>query len=110
VNWIPGNFNDRSVKGFRIRHGSDRGPMSRTFYYRMKKAGFGPRETNILNKVTITSEDEQAWERARAEPVGTEAKLVAKQKAWRQWRSKRSGAAAAASARHVSKQGKRKPR
>ena len=34
--WVPGNPNDRSVTGFRIRHGSSRGPMSRRYYYELK--------------------------------------------------------------------------
>ena len=103
-NWTPGNPNDRSVTGFRIRHGSARGPMSRTFYYGMKKKGLGPRETTINNFTIILPADEREWEEARAKPVGTEAKLVAKTKAWRHRRSLKSGAAAAASPKHVSKQ------
>jgi hypothetical protein len=110
TNWIKGNPNDRSVEGFRIRHGSANGPMSRKFYYTLKKKNLAPREIIVLNKTIITPQDELAWDQARAEPKGAEARMVAKTKAWRRRRSKKSGAAAAASPKHISKQGPRKQR
>jgi hypothetical protein len=69
--WIPGNPNDRSVTGFRIRNGSAKGPMSRTLYFGMKARGDGPRETYITpNRIIITAADEQTWLEARANPSG----------------------------------------
>ena len=108
VTWTPGNPNDRSVTGFRIRHGGPRAPMSRRFYQVMQQRGLGPRETIINNKTIITAADEAAWEAARANPTGTEAKLIEAVKAMRHRRAKLAGAAAAKSARHVSKRGRRK--
>jgi hypothetical protein len=108
LDWTPGNINDRSPTGFRIRHGSARGPMSKTKYAKLKKEGRGPRETWLgPNDVIITVADEQEWDRARAEPVGTEARLVAKAKAIAAAKIKVATRASMASARHVSKQRKR---
>jgi hypothetical protein len=108
--WIPGNPFDRSVVGFLIRHGTSAGPMSRKFYTEMQRRGIGPRETIIGNKTIITASDERAWEEARANPTGDEAKAVAAVRAWRHRRAKKAGAAAVASAKHVSnqKRGKRR--
>jgi hypothetical protein len=102
--WIAGNPNDRSVTGFRIRNGSARGPMSRTFYYKLKMVGLGPRETFLSpGKTIISAADEAAWQEARANPSSTEAKLIAKAEEMRRHRGRKAGAAAAASPRHVSK-------
>jgi len=103
MEWIPGNPNDRSVTGFRIRHGSARGPMSRRFYYEMKKSGLAPVETTVNKKVIITAAAEADWEAARTNPTGTEARLQAKAKAQRVARAKKAGQVAAASPNHVSK-------
>ena len=102
--WIPGNPNDRSVTGFRIRNGSSKGPMSRAFYYAMKARGLGPREISLgLNRIIITAADEAAWLEARANPGDTEARLIAEIEAARKARGRKAGRAAAASPRHVSK-------
>jgi hypothetical protein len=102
--WMPGNPHDRSVTGFRTRNGSSKGPMGRTFYYGMKARGEGPRETYITpNRIIITAADEAAWLEARANPSGTEARLIAKAEAMRKARGRKAGRAAAASERHVSK-------
>jgi hypothetical protein len=106
--WVAGNPNDRSIRGFRIRHGTSRGPMSASFYNRLKKAGRGPKESYVDGKVFISVENEEAWDRARSDPSGTEAKLIAKMKAMRHRRALKAGRASAASAKHVSKQGPRK--
>lgn len=107
--WVPGNVNDRSVTGFRIRHGTARGPMSRTFYYAMKARGEGPRETFLsVGKVIITEADEAAWEEQRANPRGTESRLIAKAEEMRRSRGRKAGRAAVASPRHVSKKRKAK--
>jgi len=77
--WVPGNPNDRSVTGFRIRCGSAKGPLSRGVYYRMKAEGLGPRETYLSpHRIIITAKDEAEWLEARANPQGTEARLIAK--------------------------------
>jgi hypothetical protein len=103
--WVPGNPNDRSVTGFRIRNGGARGPMSRTFYYAMKKRGEGPRETFIsFNKTIITERDELAWQERRATPSDTEARLIARAEKARRSRGRKAALASAASPRHVSKQ------
>ena len=107
VNWTPGNPNDRSVTGFRIRHGSSRGPMSRKFYNDLKKRGLAPRETHVNGRISITPEAEAEWDRARSNPTTTEARLNSKLRKFRHERAVRAGRAAAASPRHISKQGKR---
>ena len=100
--------NDRSVTGFRIRHGSARGPMSRTLYYRLKKAGRGPREIRVTpTMIIITPEDELAWHDSLAHPRDTEQRLIAKVDARRLARAKKAAAASAASPRHVSKKKKK---
>jgi hypothetical protein len=82
--------------------------MSRGFYYAMKARGMGPRETCLgLNRIIITAADEAAWLEARANPRGTEARLIAEIEAMRKARGRRAGSAAAASPRHISK--RRKP-
>jgi hypothetical protein len=108
IEWVAGNPNDRSIRGFRIRHGGSRGPMSTSFYNRLKKEGRGPRESYADGKVFISVEAEQEWDRARANPTGTEARLIAKMKERRHQRALKAGRAAAASPRHVSKRGRRK--
>jgi hypothetical protein len=42
------------------------GDLSEGFYYRMKAAGLGPRETKILSRIFISEEDETEWRRQRA--------------------------------------------
>jgi len=106
--WVPGNRNDRSVRGFCIRHGGSRGPMSGKLYARLKREGRGPKESSIDGKTFITPAAEAAWDEQRTNPVGTEAKLVARMKAMRHKRALKAGRASAASPRHVSKQGRRK--
>jgi hypothetical protein len=102
--WIVGNPHDRSITGFRYRHGSAHGPMSKSAYYRLRNAGLGPVETPVsANRVIITVKDEKAWEKARANPSGTEAKLVAKMKKARIKRAKKAAIAAKESPNHVSK-------
>jgi hypothetical protein len=109
--WVPGNPNDRSVTGFRIRNGGARGPMSRTFYYKMKAEGIGPRETFLsATKVIITPADELAWQERRANPRGTEARLIAKAEEMRRSRGRKAGRAAAQSPRHISKGAKAESR
>jgi hypothetical protein len=108
--WTPGNAHDRSVTGFRIRHGGARGPMSRNLYNRLKLSGRGPRESHAGGMTFISVEDEAAWDAARANPTGSEAKAVARMKQMRHQRAVMAGTAAAASPKHVSKQGKRRKR
>jgi hypothetical protein len=101
--WIPGNPHDRSVGGFRIRNGSGRGPMSRSFYQRMKERGEGPRETFLSAlKIIITPQDELAWQEARADPRDAGARL-AKAEAMRRERARKAGRTSLAGPNHVSK-------
>ena len=101
----PGDPRDRSIFGFRARHGSRRGPMSTATYCRLRNAGRGPKETVLTpGMVIVTVEDETAWDRARSNPTGAEAQLVAKMRAARVARAQKAGQAAAASPNHVSKQ------
>jgi hypothetical protein len=67
--WVAGNPNDRSITGFRIRNGGARGPMSKSFFYAMDKAGLGPRIKTVLGKRIITPADEAEWQAAQDEPV-----------------------------------------
>jgi len=106
--WVTGNPGDLSITGFRHRHGSAKGPMSRTHYYKLKKAGRAPRETEVAGVIMILPKDEAAWERMMANPDDTEARLIAKVKEMRHRRSLKAGAAAAASSRHISKRRRRK--
>jgi hypothetical protein len=108
VPWVTGNPGDRSITGFRHRHGSAQGPMSRNHYYKLKDAGRAPRETEVDGVIMILPEDEAAWERMMANPGGTEQQLIAKAQEMRHRRSLKAGAASAAGSKHVSKQGKRR--
>jgi hypothetical protein len=102
--WVVGNPHDRSITGFRVRHGTERGPMSKATFYRLRKMGLTPRETPVSpHRSIITVADEAAYERARANPTGTEAKLNAKMKKARIRRAKKA-ARAALDGNHVSKQ------
>lgn len=106
--WVTGGPGDLSITGFRHRHGSAKGPMSRTHYYKLKNTGRGPRETEVAGVIMILPKDELAWERMMAKPGTTEARLIAKMKEMRHRRSLKAGKAAAASPRHASKQRRRK--
>lgn len=106
--WVAGNPNDRSVRGFRIRHGGSRGPMSGKLYARLQKEGRGPKESSIDGKTFITPAAEAEWDEQRTNPVGAEAELRERMKAIRHKRALKAGAASAASPRHVSKRGKRR--
>jgi len=93
IPWTAGNPNDRSVFGFRIRHGSRRGPMSKTKYLSLKKAGRGPRETELGGMILISRRAEEEWDRANERPTGALARLV-KREAEARHRKARLGAAA----------------
>ena len=83
MDWVAGNPNDRSVFGFRVRHGGRKGPMSKTKYFALKKAGLGPQEQCIGGMIRITAEAEAAWDAAMLAPKGTAARL-----AWRETQNK----------------------
>jgi hypothetical protein len=102
--WVPGNEHDRSPKGFRIRHGGSRGPMSLTLYNKLKKAGRGPVETVVGNVSVILPVDERAWDDARRNPTDEiEQKSIAATRARWHERALVAGKAAAESSIHVSK-------
>jgi hypothetical protein len=86
--WVPGNPNDRSIRGFRIRHGNSRGPMSKQKYQSLKDKGRGPDEIRDGNTVIIPVEAEARWNRERAAPQGAEARLVAREDLARRQRAK----------------------
>lgn len=86
--WVPGNPNDRSILGFRIRNGSSRGPMSKQKYNSLKKKKRGPREIRDGNTIIITPKAEEEWRRAREAPRGAEARLVAREAQARRQRAK----------------------
>jgi hypothetical protein len=73
--WVPGNPHDRSITGFRIRHGSARGPMSKQKYSALRKKGRGPVESCGL----ITVEAEAVFDRAMTAPKGAMAKMLARE-------------------------------
>jgi hypothetical protein len=101
--WIPGNEHDRSIGGFRIRHGSARGPMSIAFYNRLKRKKRGPVETVVDGVIMILPADERAWDEMMRDPVGEEAeRIAARRELWHQ-RAKTAAKAAVKSAEHVSK-------
>ena len=100
--WVPGNPNDRSIGGFRIRHGSARGPMSIHFYNNLKRAKRGPRETVVNGVIMILPADEAAWDEAMRNPTGDEAaRIAARRELWHR-RAKTAAKAAVESAEHVS--------
>ena len=100
--WEPGNPNDRSVKGFRTRHGTSRGPMSKSTYNRLPDK---PR-VNALGQISRAVE--AAWDKAQDNPTGKRKKAVEARAKWRHERAVKAARAAAASPLHVSKQGPRK--
>ena len=101
--WVPGNPNDRSIGGFRIRHGSARGPMSIHFYNTLKRAKRGPKETVVNGVIMILPPDEAAWDEAMRNPTGDEAaRIAARRELWHR-RAKTASKAAVESAEHVSK-------
>ena len=100
--WLPGDPRDRSITGFRIRNGGSHGPMSKTKYYALKKTSRGPRETNLGSRSIITPQDELAWQEARANPKGTEARLIAREAEQRTLRARRASQLAVQSPLHVS--------
>ena len=100
--WVPGNPNDRSIGGFRIRHGSARGPMSIHFYNTLKRAKRGPKETVVNGVIMILPPDEAAWDEAMRNPTGDEAaRIAARRELWHR-RAKTAAKAAVESAEHVS--------
>src|SRR5262249_32209348 len=94
--WVPGNPFDRSVRGFCIRHGSSRGPMSESKYRELKKQKRGPKEIELNGMIIITVRSELAWERENEKPKGALARLVAREAAARHQRAKLGAAARAA--------------
>ena len=103
MDWVPGNVHDRSVLGFRIRHGTSRGPMSVAFYNKLKRASLGPVETVVGTTISISPQSEQAWDDARRNPTGDEAARVAATRARWHERALKAGKKAAKSPIHVSK-------
>jgi hypothetical protein len=106
--WVPGNLNDRSVLGFRIRHGSSRGPMSLSLYRRLQREGRGPAETVIGGAIRITPEAERAFDEARANPTDAELKSIAATRARWHRRALAAGAASKKSPKHISKNRRKK--
>ena len=96
--WVPGNVNDRSITGFRIRHGSAKGPMSRKAYYALKKSGKGPRESYRGGVLFISIKAEADWDNACSDP-----KRSAKTRKRHHLRALKAGAASADSPNHISK-------
>jgi hypothetical protein len=76
IPWTPGNPNDRSVFGFSLRHGGRKGPMSKSQYYSLRKAGLGPQEQHVGGSIKITQEAEAEWDQRMVAPLGTAARLA----------------------------------
>lgn len=53
---------------FRVQEFCDQHRISKAHYYNLKRQGLGPRETELLGVVIITSEDATAW-RARLSAI-----------------------------------------
>lgn len=51
-------------KSFTISQFCERNHFSESFYYKIKKLGFGPRELRVLGKILITDEAEIEWLRS----------------------------------------------
>jgi hypothetical protein len=102
--WTAGDPRDRSILGFRTRHGGPRGPMSKSSWHRMRKDGRAPRLTHVSpGRAIVTAEDELRWEEARANPTGTEAALIKKVDEYRLARARHAARNSARSPNHVSK-------
>jgi hypothetical protein len=101
--WVPGNPNDRSIGGFRIRHGTARGPMSIHFYNTLKRAKRGPKETVVNGVIMILPDAEAAWDEMMTNPVGEEAARIAARRAKWHERAKTAAEAAVKSEEHVSR-------
>lgn len=50
-----------SIDEFCARHG----PISRSYYYKLREAGLGPREIKIGTRVLISAEAAAVWRRER---------------------------------------------
>ena len=101
---VPGSPQDRSIKGFCIRHG-----ISKAGFYRLPEnvrnkliTTYGPKTLRILPK------DEAKFDRDHARPGATEARLVARMRARRVAQTQRAAAAAVASPRHISNRTRRR--
>jgi hypothetical protein len=55
------NLEAYSIDEFCARHG----PISRSYYYKLKENGLGPREIKIGTRVLISREAAAAWRRER---------------------------------------------
>jgi hypothetical protein len=97
--WVPGNPFDRSVSGFRHRHGTSKGPMSKSKYHSLKKAGRAPREMELGGMILITPEAEAEWERVNTAPKGALQRLAQREAADRSRRAKHAGQCLAAQRR-----------
>ena len=93
--WVPGNPNDRSIKGFCIRHGGANGPMSKTKFFALKKKKRGPRETQVNGTILIMPDAEAEWNRQNEQPTGALARLQKREAKWRLDRSKKAAQAKA---------------
>jgi hypothetical protein len=100
---IPGSDDDRTIRGFRLRHG-----LSKASYYRMPAAVRAALET-VYGKCTIriTKAAEQKFDRAKAKPVSTEIELLERMRTLRVTRARKAAQASLASGNHVSQ---RRPR
>jgi hypothetical protein len=78
--------------------------MSVAFYNKLKRQNLGPVETVVGTTVSISPENERAWDEARANPTdATELKAIARTRERWHKRALAAGRAAAASPIHVSK-------
>jgi hypothetical protein len=50
--------------------------ISEGLYQKLKKSGLGPRETHVLDRIIITTEDEDDWVRERQAASAAEAERV----------------------------------
>jgi hypothetical protein len=94
ITWEPGDPRDRSVLGFRIRHGGSRAPMSKTKYFAMRDAGQGPAETIVGGRITIEPEAEAEWVRRHTRPTGAAARLAQREAAARSEKARHAAMAA----------------
>jgi len=106
ISWEPGDPRDRSILGFRIRQGGSRGPMSKSAYFAMKRAGEGPAETASRGRITISPAAEADWVRKHTQPTGAAARLAAREAAARSQRAQRAAAIGVTKPTHVSKRKK----
>jgi len=87
-----------------------RNGISMATFFKLRDAGRAPQLMYLGRIIRISAAAERQWQIQRENPAPKEAAEIARARKLRQRMGRKAGRAAAASPRHVSKQGKHKPR